>query len=75
MLCFSLDLTFRFTGDQQNANLGLEQRVFFENEGQSCSVTRSFNKNQQQCINTTAYIRVCGEIASVVLTLMLENVQ
>jgi hypothetical protein len=54
----SLSLTVKFTVDQRNLDLGLEQRVFFDNTGRTniYETIVAFDKNQQQCITETVYV-------------------
>ena len=55
-----IDLTFTLVVDRRNSDLGLEQRVFFNNVGRTTTytVTEEFSRNQEKCIMQTAYIFV-----------------
>lgn len=61
MCLFISDITFVISVDQQKVALGLEQRVFFARgaiDSESITVTRTFDKNVQQCITETALVKV-----------------
>ncbi len=59
-LRFVLDLSFIFEIDQQNTELGLEQRVFFNTAGMPTTdtVVVNFSPGQEQCVIRTVYIFV-----------------
>ena len=55
-----LDLQFSLFGDHQNVEIGLEQRIFFNNSERTNTqtLTRTFNKGEELCINETVYVKV-----------------
>lgn len=55
----NIDLEFTFIGDRRNAELGLEQRIFFNNVNQEINqtVSRMLSKGDETCVSETVYVK------------------